>query len=105
MDFISFGSDRRRDHMSGAYLFIPNGGPQVVTEANPLIRVVTGNLLHEVQTQLKNVQHNIRVVNTPGIVNYHNNILMKPLDAKMRTKNILLICRPREFGRGDKECR
>ena len=39
---------------------------QDVASENPLIRVVTGNLFHEVMSFTSLVEHLVRVVNTPG---------------------------------------
>ncbi|XP_067941303.1 alpha-mannosidase 2x-like [Watersipora subatra] len=66
MNFVKYGSSKRSDHSSGAYLFIPSGASQDVASENPLIRVVTGNLFHEVMSFTSLVEHLVRVVNIPG---------------------------------------
>ncbi|KAF6027849.1 MAN2A1 [Bugula neritina] len=66
MSFIKYKSSKAKDHAGGAYLFIPTGSSQSVLQSRPLMRVIKGNLFHEVHTMTSLVEHTVRIVNTPG---------------------------------------
>ncbi|KAL5019936.1 hypothetical protein ScPMuIL_002828 [Solemya velum] len=66
VEFIKFGVAMAKEK-SGAYLFLPNGPGTPIEIANPLIRIIRGSILAEVHVFLENVQHTVRLHNSPGV--------------------------------------
>ncbi|CAH1790575.1 unnamed protein product [Owenia fusiformis] len=66
IQFVKYGTTSGKEK-SGAYLFLPDGNARPIEYDNPFIRVIRGKLLTEVHTFIPNVEHIVRLHNSPGI--------------------------------------
>ncbi|CAJ1099312.1 alpha-mannosidase 2x-like [Octopus vulgaris] len=63
--FVTYGT-RKSSEKSGAYLFLPDGEGREVTIVDPFIRVIQGTVVSEVSVFVENVEHVVRLYNSPG---------------------------------------
>lgn len=64
--FLKYGT-RGSKEKSGAYLFLPDGPGKPLDGVIPVMRVMRGPIVSEVAVYTRNVQHTLRVYNSPGI--------------------------------------
>lgn len=63
--FVYYGT-RATGDKSGAYLFLPDGIAQEVIVASPFIRITKGPIVSEVTVFLEDIEHVVRLHNSPG---------------------------------------
>lgn len=63
--FLKYGTKGAKEK-SGAYLFLPDGRGKPLDGVIPVIRIVRGSVSCEVTVFTRNVQHTMRVFNSPG---------------------------------------
>ncbi|KAK7474038.1 hypothetical protein BaRGS_00034701, partial [Batillaria attramentaria] len=66
IQFVMYGV-RNTKEKSGAYLFLPDGRGTPIVESNPLIRIMRGPIVSEVQVFFQHVHHIVRLINSPGV--------------------------------------
>ncbi|XP_060083773.1 alpha-mannosidase 2x-like [Ylistrum balloti] len=63
--FLKYGT-RGSKEKSGAYLFMPDGHGKPLDGVIPVIRIMRGPAVSEVTVYTRNVQHTLRLYNSPG---------------------------------------
>ncbi|ELU10739.1 hypothetical protein CAPTEDRAFT_167403 [Capitella teleta] len=66
LQFLRYGVARTKEK-SGAYLFLPDGQAQPIEYNKPFTRVIQGPLVSEVHVIIPNVEHIVRLHNSPGL--------------------------------------
>ncbi|XP_013780101.1 alpha-mannosidase 2-like [Limulus polyphemus] len=66
IQFLMYGTRPKGRDRSGAYLFLPDTAAQDIKYSRPHIRVIQGPLFSEVVVFLPDVEHHIRLRNSPG---------------------------------------
>ncbi|KAL3873992.1 hypothetical protein ACJMK2_037065 [Sinanodonta woodiana] len=73
---------------SGAYLFFPKGSASPFFQSIPVIRVITGPFVSEIQVLFPNLYHSIKLFNHPGlqgeVLHIQNALDMQVLNMKDR---------------------